>query len=164
MIRHVINFVLILFPPSRCFQIRSFILRCANVKIARSVSVCGGGWIYGRGALEIGHSTWLSPRVLFYTHIKAPIILGANCDIGPGVTFVTGSHIIGGRKRRAGFGTANPITVGEGCWIGANSIILGGVSIAPGSVIAAGSVVTESVPSNVLVAGVPARFKKKLIE
>jgi len=47
-------------------------------------------------------------------------------------------------------------------WIGMDCTILGGVSIGNGSVVAAGSVVTKSIPDNVLVGGVPARVIKKI--
>ena len=57
---------------------------------------------------------------------------------------------------------SNSISVGNGCWIGANVTILDGVNIGNGCVIAAGSVVTKNVPDNVLYAGVPAKFKKNL--
>ena len=65
-------------------------------------------------------------------------------------------------NRRAGEGTARPIEIGDGCWIGARSVILGGVRIGAGCVVAAGSVVTRDVPDNVLVAGVPACIKRQL--
>jgi acetyltransferase-like isoleucine patch superfamily enzyme len=49
-----------------------------------------------------------------------------------------------------------PIIIGRGAWLGLNSIVLGGVSIGEGAVIAAGAVVTKDVPANAIVAGVPA--------
>lgn len=124
--------------------------------------MCGRGWIYGRGQLCIGSDTWLSPGVIFHTHLDAPIVVGSNCDIGPTVELITGGHIIGTASRRAGTGTAKPIVINDGCWIGAGSRILGGVNIGSGSVVAAGSVVVRDVPANVLVAGVPAVVKKDL--
>ncbi len=102
------------------------------------------------------------PGVIIYTHLEAPIVIGANCDIGPGVEFIPGSHDIGTASRRAGRGTAHPITVGNGCWIGARSVILGGVSIGDGCIVAAGAVVTQNVAPHTLVAGVPARVKRQL--
>lgn len=112
--------------------------------------------------MAIGVDTWLSPGVVIHTHVEASIVIGERCDIGPGVEFIPGSHIIGTSSRRAGSGTANPILIGNGCWLGAKSIILGGVSIGDGCIVAAGAVVTHNVPPNSLVAGVPARVKKQL--
>jgi maltose O-acetyltransferase len=130
--------------------------------MGRGACVCGRGWIYGRGALSIGDGSWLSPGVTIHTHREASIAIGNRCDIGPGVEFITGSHVIGDPKRRAGAGTARPIAVGDGCWIGAGSRVLGGVRIGEGAIVAAGAVVTRDVASHTLVAGVPAVAKKAL--
>ena len=56
-----------------------------------------------------------------------------------------------------------PITIGNHVWIGTRAMILKGVTIGDGSVIAAGSIVTHDVPPNSLVAGVPAVVKKQNI-
>ena len=130
--------------------------------MGNGVCFCGGGWIYGRGMLKIHDGTWISPSTVFYTHVEAPIVIGAKCDIGPGVKFIPGGHQIGTSSRRAGKGTAKPIVVEDGCWIGAYTQILGGVTIGKGSVIAAGSVVTRDIKENSLAAGVPAIIKKEL--
>ena len=58
--------------------------------------------------------------------------------------------------------TTKPIKIGDNAWIGARSIILPGIEIGKNSVIAAGSIVTKSVPENCLVAGVPAKILKHL--
>jgi maltose O-acetyltransferase len=54
------------------------------------------------------------------------------------------------------------IIIGDDVWIGMDCTILGGVSIGNGSVVAAGSVVTKSIPDNVLVGGVPAKVIKRI--
>lgn len=59
-----------------------------------------------------------------------------------------------------GLEKALPIVVGDNCWFGANVSVLQGVTIGSGCVIAAGSVVTEDLPDNVVAAGVPAVVKK----
>lgn len=54
------------------------------------------------------------------------------------------------------------VNIGDNCWIGAGAIILPGVTIGNGSVVAAGALVNKDVPDNVMVAGVPAVVKKYL--
>lgn len=55
-----------------------------------------------------------------------------------------------------------PVKIGKDCWIGANAVILPGVTIGDIVVVAAGSVVTKDIPSKVMIAGVPAVIKKNL--
>lgn len=55
-----------------------------------------------------------------------------------------------------------PIIIGDNVWIGMNAVILKGVTIGENSVVAAGAVVTKSVPPNVVVAGNPAVIAKEL--
>jgi maltose O-acetyltransferase len=162
-IRHLLNFLLWGLPPTRLFALRRALLRVMNVEIAPDACVCGRGWIYGRGRLAIGAGTWLSPGVIVHTHPAAPIIVGARCDVGPGVEFVPGGHEIGSPSRRAGRGTAAAITVEAGCWIGARSLLLGGVTIGAGSIVAAGSVVTKHCDRDSLIAGVPATPRRTLV-
>lgn len=57
-----------------------------------------------------------------------------------------------------------PISIGEHVWIGSRAMILKGVRIGDGAVVGAGSVVTKNVPTNALVAGVPARVIRSNIE
>jgi maltose O-acetyltransferase len=137
-------------------------LRIASIDMGSASCMCGRGWIYGRGVVRIGDGTWLSPGVTIHSHPNAPVRIGDRCDVGPGVEFVTGSHAIGPPSRRAGTGSAAAITLGNGCWVGAGSTILGGVSVGEGAIVAAGSVVTRDVPAHTLVAGVPAVVKRRL--
>jgi maltose O-acetyltransferase len=162
MIRYLINFLFWVLPTSHFFIFKRYCLKLGSIKVGKKASICGRGWLYGRGPLSIGKNSWLSPGVIFYTNFKAPIVIGANCDIGPSVEFITGSHEFGTSVRRAGKGIAKPIVVNDGCWIGAGSKILGGVSIGAGTIVASGSVVICDIPENVLVAGVPALVKRHL--
>lgn len=56
-----------------------------------------------------------------------------------------------------------PVTIGENCWIGCNCLILKGITIGNGAVVAAGSVVTKDVPAGALVGGNPAKIIKEQI-
>ena len=93
------------------------------------------------------------------------IQIGNRCDIAPNVTFLTGSHEIGNKERRAGFGKTLKIIIADSCWIGANTIILGkedGLVVNESSVVGCASNVLNNVESSTLVAGNPARLIKKL--
>ncbi len=160
MLRHLINIFLFFLPPSRFFPLRRFLLSLAKIDIGKNVSFCGFGWIYGRGKLLIGENTWLSPGIIFHTHEDARIEIGKSCDIGPGSEFIIGSHLIGDKSRRGGEGIASNISIGDGTWIGAKVLVLDGVSIGSGCVIAAGSTVIKDVEDNCLVAGVPAKVMR----
>ena len=87
------------------------------------------------------------------------IELGDDCAIADNVIITDcDSHSINGQKASA------PIIIKDHGWIGKNAIILKGVTIGEGAVVAAGSVVTKDVPSNSLVAGVPAKVIKEQVE
>jgi acetyltransferase-like isoleucine patch superfamily enzyme len=84
---------------------------------------------------------------------EASISIGEGTAIASDVIIMdTDHHSISGASE-----SALPIIIGERVWIGARSIILKGVKIGDGSVIAAGSVVNKDVDAGWLYAGVPAR-------
>ena len=58
--------------------------------------------------------------------------------------------------------TPKPIKIGNGCWIGANVVVLPGVTIGDGTVIGAGSVVTKDIPANVVAVGNPCHVLRKI--
>ena len=78
--------------------------------------------------------------------------------IGPGAKLLSVNHSIDPEKRRGII--ASPILIKENAWIGANATILPGVTVGKNSIVAAGAVVTEDVPDNVIVGGVPAKIIK----
>jgi acetyltransferase-like isoleucine patch superfamily enzyme len=80
--------------------------------------------------------------------------------IGPGVKIISGNHDPDDFAKPSVPGA--PIEIGEKCWIGANSVILPGVRLLPGTIVGAGSVVTRSFGEpHVVVAGNPARVVRR---
>lgn len=92
----------------------------------------------------------------------AKVEFGDNVLIGPNCGFYPPEHPLDVKTRNEWFEYAKPIKVGNNVWFGGNVTVLGGVTIGDNSVIAAGSVVTKDVPSNVVVAGVPAKIIKEI--
>ena len=81
--------------------------------------------------------------------------MGEGTLIGHQGVLATLNHMVSPSDRASMI--ARPITVGKNVWIGAHATVLGGVTIGDNSIVAAGSVVTKSVPANTVAAGVPAR-------
>lgn len=104
--------------------------------------------------VSCGPGTFINAEVFLD---RGGITLGSNVYIGPRAMLVTSNHPIGHAGRRAGDGAPDPISVGDGTWIGAGAIILPGVMVGSGCVIGAGAVVTKDCESNGLYVGVPAR-------
>lgn len=90
------------------------------------------------------------------------IFLGDRCLIGHNVVLATLNHHMD--PKHCGGMTPRPIRLGNDVWIGSGSIVLPGVTIGNGAVVAAGSVVTKDVEADTVVAGNPARIIKRIHE
>jgi len=101
------------------------------------------------------------------------VIIGDNCNFGPNVTIVTPIHPMVASERRAMRTAerekkllcyAKPVQIGNDCWFGASVTVCPGVTIGDGCVIGAGSVVTRDIPANSFAAGVPCRVIREITE
>lgn len=86
--------------------------------------------------------------------------IGSRVLIAAGAVLTTVGHPL--QLPRWGRNVSAPIVIGDDVWIGANAVILPGVTIGDGSVIAAGAVVTADVPPLSVAAGVPARVIRRI--
>ena len=90
--------------------------------------------------------------------VDAKIKIGNKVSLGPGAALIGANHgIEPGIPHQDQAQKSNEILIGDDVWIGAHSIILPGVKIGSGSVVAAGSVVLEDIPENSICGGVPAK-------
>jgi maltose O-acetyltransferase len=88
----------------------------------------------------------------------APVTIGDDVQIGPGVQLLTATHPLDPDVRAAGDEYALPITIEDRAWLGGGVIVLPGVTVGADAVVGAGSVVTRDVPPGTVVAGSPARY------
>ncbi len=86
------------------------------------------------------------------------IKIGSNCAITEGVKIFTHGGARAARRWYPKFDIFGKVTIGDYVYIGTNSLIMPGVTIGDNVLIAAGSVVTKSIPSNVVVGGNPAKY------
>lgn len=140
-----------------------------NIHIGHSLTAIGepshrvelGVWGRGpgEGKLIIGDAALLSPGVR--------ISASDEIRIGDGVMMANGAYVTDCDwhtlyDRNARDPNPQPVRIGNNVWIGDHAIVLKGVTIGDNSVVGAGSVVTKSIPSNVVVAGNPAQIVKHL--
>ena len=92
------------------------------------------------------------------------IYVGDYTMFGPNVTIATAGHPICPELREKGLQYNMPVRIGKNCWIGANAVILPGITIGDNVVIGAASVVTKDIPSNVVAVGNPCRVLREVGE
>lgn len=89
------------------------------------------------------------------------IIIEDDVLIGPKVSLISENHPVNPKDRK--ILDLKPVVIKHNAWIAANATILPGVTVGENSIVAAGAVVTENVPDNTVVAGVPATVIKSLV-
>ena len=153
-------------PRLRCMdRLRAAPLRLAGMRVGRGVRIWSGINLSPIGYasnLHIGRGTFINVNLRCAVPRQGLVVIGENCAIGPNVAFECFHHNLAWSPDKGWGGQAEPIKVEDRVWIGARSIILGGVTIGQGSVIAAGAVVTRDVAPYTLVGGVPARAIRQL--
>lgn len=121
-----------------------------------------GLWIEPPFQCDYGSAIYTGENVYFNFNCVvldvAPVTIGNNVLIGPAVQIYTAHHPMDWRLRAAGLEGGKPVTIGAHVWIGGGAIICPGVTIGQRSVIGAGSVVTRSIPDDVVAAGNPCRI------
>ncbi len=112
------------------------------------------------GDVVIGDYT----RIGLHNTIIGPVSIGSHVNLAQGITVTALNHVFadGGKRIDEQGVQTQPVTIADDVWIGANAVVLPGVSIGRHSVVAAGAVVTKDVPEGSLVAGVPARVIKTI--
>jgi acetyltransferase-like isoleucine patch superfamily enzyme len=129
-----------------------------NVSLDKSSSLLRNVTILDPRRIVIGKNSIINWNVLLDGR-GSKIIIGNNVDIAPEVNIWTLQHDPDSETHEV---LSNKVIINDYCWIGNRSIILPGVELAEGTVIAAGSVVTKSTDSYCLYGGVPAKKIRKL--
>ena len=136
-------------PPYRKFSL-------GNYSVVESYSCINNAV----GDVIIGDHT----RVGLHNTVIGPVTIGSHVNLAQGITVTALNHNFAEKDIRIdeqGVST-NPVNIGNDIWIGANAVILPGVTIGDHAVVAAGAVVTKDIPPHTLVAGVTEKIIKEL--
>lgn len=115
--------------------LKSCWLEAPEISIGTGAAIAAGCWFEGNGRIEIGR----------------------DCLIGPEVLILTSTHALGADGEIARKSEARDVRIGDGCWLGARVMIMPGLNIGAGAIVAAGAVVTRDCDAGGFYAGVPAR-------
>lgn len=114
-------------------------------------------WYYGPGAVRavgarIGAGTWINRKCCL--DLRGGLEIGEHVSVSPEVMILTSAHNL----HDPGFPlTVDGVKIGNHVWLGTRSLIMPGVTVGDGAVVAAGAVVTRDVEPLNIVAGVPAK-------
>lgn len=125
---------------------------------ASDQKVCKSAKLHNKENIKMGHNTYIGENVEVYA--EGGLFLDDDSGIGWGSTVITTSHNYKGADMLPfdTTGYKQEVRIGKHVWIAMNCIILGGVRIDDGAIVAAGSVVTKSVPKCAIVGGNPAKI------
>lgn len=127
-----------------------------------------GAYAVGCSQISIGDRVIIRPGTMLHGEtntLKESISIEDDVLIGSGVHIYVENHKFSTTKKSIidqGHNQSLKVTLKKGCWIGANSIILPGVSVGENSVIGAGSVVTKTIPDGTVAVGNPAKIIRKI--
>jgi acetyltransferase-like isoleucine patch superfamily enzyme len=133
-----------------------------KVSIGKNCRVEHGIYLKFDGVWEKGYSIIIKDRVFLGAgcefNISENIVIGDNCLIASGCRFIDHDHGMNlGELMSKQPGHKKSITIGNDVWLGCNVVVLKGVEIADGAVVAAGAVVNKSIGPNEIWGGVPAK-------
>ncbi|NEU14578.1 acyltransferase [Methylobacterium sp. BTF04] len=132
---------------------RHFYMRkMCGIKVGKHTSVHWGCFFTGNNIIIDDNSVI---NRFCYVDGRGPLYIGKNVNISHYTIIHTLTHVTNSPSFHA---IAKPVALMDHCWIGARAIILPGVTVGEGSVVAAGSVVVKDVPPYTIVGGNPAKI------
>lgn len=135
---------------------RIFLLRCFGAKVGAGCVLKSSCEIWQPWKLEMGDYVALSEHVICYTVDR--IKIGSQTTVSREAFLCCAGHDVASPIMEL---TYAPITIGSNCWIAGRAIVMPGVSVGDGAVVAAGAVATKDVEPWSVVGGNPAKFIKK---
>lgn len=139
--------------------LRTRVLRMLGVQVGSGVRVRHHVHLTS-SKLTLGDGSYVNVGAVIQN--TAPVTLGREVAVAPNVVITTIGHDLSNPARRQGEPHHGPVDIADGVWIGAAAVVLPGVEIGAGAMIAAGAVVTTDCAPHRLHAGVPARPVKAL--
>ena len=150
------GFVLILIGHVPCHFVRRFFYRFFGMKIGSGSAIYTGARFYNASNIEVGEDTIIGEQAVLDGRDK--LVIGNHVDFATGVMIYNAEHDLEDKDFKA---VSAPVSIEDYVFIGPRAIILPGVKIGKGAVVAAGAVVSKNVEPFTIVGGVPAKLIRK---
>lgn len=145
----------VIFLRLRGLLARPFFYSCGNnFRIGRNLVFYNPSKIIVGRDVYIAYGSWISAG--------AEIHISDEVTIGPYCVFASSNHQRSGGSYFSSGSIEKPITIENGCWLGAHCVVTAGCIIGSGSVLGAGAICSTNIPKNVLAGGIPAKVIKTL--
>jgi putative colanic acid biosynthesis acetyltransferase WcaF len=152
----VFSVVLFQYSPRPLHAWRSFLLRCFGAQVGQGVHVYPGVKIWAPWNLDLADECGIASGAILYSQGK--ITIGKRAVVSQGAHLVAGTH----DYTKPGFPlVTSPIHIGDHAWVAAEAFVHPGITIGEGCVIGARSVVTKDMPDWTVCAGHPCRPLKE---
>ena len=141
-----------------------------RLQILKGILGSCGDHVYIENPVHMSYGSHVHLSDHFYANFNLVIVddvdvyIGNRVMIGPNVTLCTTGHPVYPLYREMVAHYSLPIHIGDNVWIGANSVVLPGVTIGDNTVIGAGSIVTRDIPANVVAVGNPCRVMREITD
>jgi acetyltransferase-like isoleucine patch superfamily enzyme len=132
-------------------RLRLYLYRRIGMKVGRNCTIRRGIYLASPNELTVGEGSFLGRASLYCT---GGVKIGRNVNISDGVVIITAKHDVNSPEFGARY---EPIEIGDWAWLATSAIILAGITVSEGAVVAAGAVVTKDVPPYAIVGGNPAK-------
>ena len=137
--------------PSHSLRL-AFYRHAMNFKIDHDSYIFMDAWFYTPGSFTMGHHSVVNDNCRLDN--RGGLTIGNIVSISSEVCILTADH----DPQSSSFaGRSSPVTIKDYCFVGTRAMILPGVTVGEGAIVAAGSVVTKDVPEYTIVAGTPAK-------
>jgi acetyltransferase-like isoleucine patch superfamily enzyme len=133
-------------------QIRSFFYQLCGIEIGKGSTIHMGARFYQPNNISIGEGTIIGDHA--FLDGRAALTIGSHVDIASQVMIYNSEHDLDSPTMKA---REESVKIGDYCFIGPRAIIMPGVTLGKGAVVAGGAVVTKNVSAGEVVGGVPAK-------
>jgi putative colanic acid biosynthesis acetyltransferase WcaF len=154
----IVNVVFFINPLNPFVLLKTILLKMFGAKLGKGVIIKPSVNIKYPWNLVIGNNVWIGEAV--WIDNLGPVLIGDNTSVSQGALLLTGSH----NYKNIGFDLiVKGITLEDGVWIGAKSIVCPGVICKSHSILTVGSVATTDLEAYFIYQGTPAQKKRKRI-